>query len=113
MLTIEKLKEFGADTEDGLRRCINMEDFYLELVKTVLEDTQLDQLESELSDGKLDRAFEISHALKGVYSNLSLTPLVDPIVKMTELLRAGTQTDYSPLMGEAKGAFERLKALSE
>ena len=76
MLTIEKLKEFGADTEDGLRRCINME-------------------------------------VKGVYSNLSLTPLVDPIVKMTELLRAGTQTDHSPLMGEAKGAFERLKALSE
>ena len=57
MLTIEKLNAFGADTADGLRRCMNMEDFYLDLVKSALDDTQLSQLETALSNGELDRAF--------------------------------------------------------
>ena len=53
-------------------------------------------------------AFESAHALKGMYSNLSLTPLTAPISEMTELLRAGTDTD---LLNEAKAQFERLCAL--
>ena len=38
MLTIEKLKGYGADVEDGLARCMDMEDFYISLVAKVLED---------------------------------------------------------------------------
>ena len=32
MLTVEKLKEYGADTGEGLNRCMNNEAFYLRLV---------------------------------------------------------------------------------
>ena len=32
MITIDKLQQFGADTREGLGRCMNNEAFYLRLV---------------------------------------------------------------------------------
>ena len=36
---------------------------------------------------------------------------VHPVSEMTELLRSGTDTDYSALMEEAAAQFERLCSL--
>ena len=41
MLTIEKLKEFGANTEDGVGRCMGNESFYIMLVSSILNDKKL------------------------------------------------------------------------
>ncbi|HBZ52314.1 MAG TPA: hypothetical protein DEO82_00935 [Eubacterium sp.] len=111
MISIDNLKNYGANTEEALVRCMNREDFYLMLVGKVLADERLITLEEKLTDKDYDAAFEIAHALKGMYSNLSLTPLAKPIIKMTELLRAKTDTDYSALLAEAKSQFEALKSL--
>lgn len=111
MLTIDKLREFGANVDEGLVRCMNKEDFYIKLVSRVMDDKRLRQLENQLAEKDLDAAFESAHALKGMYSNLALTPLTKPISEMTELLRAGTDTDYSALMNEAKAQFEKLCTL--
>ncbi len=111
MLTIEKLKEFGADVEDGLVRCMNKEDFYLKLVGKAIEDNRLTLLGRQLGEKDLKGAFETAHALKGMYSNLSLNPLTKPISEMTELLRNGTDTDYMPLLNEAMVQFEKLSSL--
>ena len=113
MLTIEKLRDFGADTEDGLKRCLDMEDFYLDLVKTSMDDSQLNELAAALDARDLNKAFECAHALKGVYANLSLTPLFKPVSEMTELLRSRTDTDYSGLLEQTRSALARLKALAE
>ena len=98
MLTIEKLRSFGA----------NVDDFYLRLVNIAINDTKLTELEQQLSNNDLDSAFETAHALKGVYSNLSLTPLTIPISEMVSLLRNKTDTDYSKLLNEAKTQFQIL-----
>ena len=111
MITVENLKSFGADTEDALARCMNNEGFYLTLVGKVIEDKRLEQLEQQLAEKNLDAAFESAHALKGMYMNLSLRPLADPIIEMTELLRNRTDTDYSQLLATVKEQFARLKAL--
>ena len=37
MITVEKLKSFGADTEDGIARCLDDEGFYLMLVQSAVE----------------------------------------------------------------------------
>ena len=37
MITVEKLKQFGANTSEGLERCLNNEAFYLKLVVTKQE----------------------------------------------------------------------------
>ena len=111
MLTIDKLRGYGADVDEGLARCMNMEDFYITLVVKVLADNRFPLLEQQISDGDLDKAFETAHALKGMYANLSLTPLTKPVSEITELLRSKTQTDYSALLTEAKAQFDALCSL--
>ena len=108
MITLDKLSEFGADVKDGLMRCMNKEDFYLMLINKALSDTRLYELEQQINAKELEAAFETAHTLKGMYSNLSLTPLTVPISKMTELLRSGTDTDYTALLEEAKTQFRKL-----
>ena len=113
MLTIEKLSEFGADTNDALERFMNNEQFYLMLVEKALKDDSLERLDAALKDGKLDEGFEIAHSLKGVLLNLSLTPLYEVVVEITELLRSRTKTDYSPYMEKAFAIKNRLVELSK
>ena len=35
MITVDNLKKFGANTEEGIARCMGNEQFYLKLVATV------------------------------------------------------------------------------
>ena len=111
MLTIEKLREYGADVDEGLARCMNMEDFYIGLVEKALADNRLPLLEQQIGEGDLDAAFETAHALKGMYANLSLSPLTQPVSEITELLRSRTKTDYAPLLAGARAQFEALCSL--
>jgi chemotaxis protein histidine kinase CheA len=111
MLTTDKLREFGADVDAGLTRCMNNEAFYITLVGKVIGDERLDLLEQQLADHQLDAAFETAHALKGMYSNLSLDPLTKPVSEMTELLRNKENADYTAYLKEAKAQFEKLCCL--
>ncbi len=109
MLTIEKLKAYGANVDEGLMRCMNKEDFYLMLVGKATEDDRLPLLEAQLAEKDYEGAFGTAHTLKGMYANLALTPLTEPVSRMTELLRSKTDTDYSALLTEAKEQFGKLK----
>ena len=113
MLTIEKLNEFGANTDEALERCMNNEQFYIMLVEKALKDDSLERLDTALKNGNLDEGFEIAHSLKGVLSNLSLTPLYDVIFEITELLRSRTEMDYSPYMEKTFELKNKLIELSE
>ena len=95
MITIEKLQAFGADTQTGLARCMNKEDFYLKLIGMGLKETRFEELGTALEAKNLEKAFELCHSLKGVIGNLALDPLYKEICEMTELLRAKTDTDYT------------------
>ena len=111
MLTVDTLRAFGADVDEALVRCMNNADFYLMLVGKAAEDRRLALLAEQISEKNLDAAFETAHALKGMYANLSLTPLTKPVSEITELLRSGTVTDYSALMKEAAAQYEKLCSL--
>ena len=100
MLTIQYLREFGADVETGLSRCVNNEALYLRLVKMVPSLDGFAKLEQAIEAKDYDSAFEAAHGLKGAVGNLSLTPLYNPIVSITEFLRAKTDMDYSTLVAE-------------
>lgn len=113
MLTIEKLTAYGADVPSGLSRCLDDEEFYLELVESaVADDGALDTLETALNGGDAKSAFEAAHALKGVYLNLALTPLYMPVSGLTELLRAGALPQDDAYLREIKAQFGALKALA-
>jgi hypothetical protein len=95
MITIEKLKAFGANTEEGLGRCMGNEALYLRLVATIPAEKNFDKLKTSIESNNLDEAFDAVHALKGVLGNLALTPMFDMAVKITEPLRNRTAMDYS------------------
>ena len=112
MLTIEALKNYGANVEEGLSRCLGKEDFYLKLVNMALEDGSFERLKDAVRNGDIDTAFEAAHSLKGVLGNLALTPIYDPAVEITELLRAKTDMDYEPLVQKILDARDTLNALN-
>ncbi len=111
MLTVDGLRAFGADTGEGLGRCMNNEAFYLRLVNMALDDQNFSRLEEALKNGDVKAAFEAAHALKGVLANLSLTPLYAPAAEMTEILRAGTDAGCGSLLERLLAQREALAAM--
>ena len=111
MLTIESLKEYGADVATGLSRCANNEALYLRLVKMCIEELQADALGEALRANDLDRAFDAAHKLKGGLNNLALDPVAAPVCELTELLRRKTPGDYDKLYSEIMKEKDALAAL--
>ncbi len=112
MITLDALKEYGADTDDALERCMNNADFYIMLVGKSLDDANFEKLKEKINEKNYEEAFSAAHALKGVVTNLSLTPLARPVIEITEALRAGEDRDYSALVTEMDEQLARLKALA-
>ena len=112
MLTIEKLRAYGADADEGLERCLNNEAFYLRLVNMALQDAAMEDLGAALSREQYAEAFDHAHKLKGVWTNLAVTPIARPVVELTELLRHQTPGDYDALYARAAEALEELRALA-
>ena len=113
MLTIDALRQFGANTGEGLGRCLNNEAFYLRLVNMGLDDAGFGKLSDALAAGDTKAAFEAAHALKGVLGNLGLTPLYEPDSELTELLRSGADADYPALVADLLARLKTLSALRE
>jgi len=111
MLTIDALKELGANTDEGLGRCLNNEEFYLKLVKMAVEDQTFEQLQDALEKNDLDDAFERAHALKGVLGNVSLTNILEPVKEITEDLRSRTEKDYTDQMSTIMTELKKVRAL--
>ena len=112
-MTIEDLKAYGADTKEGLNRCMNNETFYIRLVKMIPGDPNFQKLYDAVEKGDLDAAFDAAHAIKGSTGNLSLNPIFNPISEITELLRAKTEADYSALVAEIRKSRDELARICE
>ena len=113
MLTIEKLRNYGANVEEGMARCMNNEAFYLRLVNMAAEDKGFDRLRTAVESGDKKECFEAAHALKGMLGNLALTPMAEPASEMTELLRTGVDTDYQSWLKQILEQKEKLAALRD
>ena len=95
MLSVETLRDWGADVDEALVRCLNNESFYLMLVQKAVKDPNFDRLPEAIAAGDPGKAFEAAHALKGVMANLALTPICKPVQEITELLRSRTDRNCS------------------
>ncbi len=112
MLTLDVLKQYGANVTEGLGRCMNNEAFYLRMVGMAIRDDNVAALDAAVKKGHYKEAFELAHGLKGMYANLSLTPLSVPLSEITELLRAEADTDYTTLMNEIVLQKQKLDKLA-
>ena len=113
MLSIDVLRRFGANVDEGLGRCMGNEALYLKLVATIPGEKNFGKLSESIQNNDLDGAFEAAHALKGVLGNLSLTNMYDKVADITELLRARTEMDYSEKVAEIMNARDELAKLCE
>ncbi|MBR3107881.1 MAG: Hpt domain-containing protein [Clostridia bacterium] len=86
-MTLDALKAFGANTAEGMARCLNNEAFYLKMVAMTLADGSFDALKTAMDAGDISRAFAAAHSLKGTTGNVALTPIYEPVCALTELLR--------------------------
>ena len=111
MLTIDKLREWGANVDEALVRCLNNETFYLMLINKAVLDPGFEKLKEACEAGDLDQAFDAAHSLKGVTANLALTPILQPVAEITELLRARTEMDYRPLVEKILSEKDKLMSL--
>lgn len=96
-MTISDLNAYGANTQEGLKRCLNNEDFYIRMVKKVPSDANFQKLYDALAAGDQAAAFDAVHAIKGIAANLALTPILTPAAELTEILRARSQADCTAL----------------
>ena len=110
MLTIDGLRTFGANVDEGVKRCAGKEDLYLKLVAKIPLD-QFEKLEQAMEEKNYDQAYECAHALKGVLANLEITPLGEPMTIISDDLKAKVDRDYSEDMEavrRAKNTFLKM-----
>jgi HPt (histidine-containing phosphotransfer) domain-containing protein len=110
-MTLDDLAAYGANVEEGLGRCMGMKDFYLGLVERVKTDGGFDKLRAAIDAGDYDAAFEAAHGLKGILANLALTPMLEPVEQVTEMLRPKQPVDCGALVDQIMDARERFLAL--
>lgn len=108
MITIDGLREYGANVDEGLARCANMADFYIKLITEALDDNRVDTLEKQVAEKDFAAAFDTAHAMKGIYENLSLDPLSKPVSEITDLLRDNKDIDYTELVSEIRAQYDKL-----
>ena len=110
-MTIGDLVDFGADTQAGLKRCLDNEDFYLRMVKKMPGDANFQKLYDAMAAGDQDAAFDAAHSLKGALGNLALTPIFAPVAELTELLRAHSRQDCTALLETIRHGQETLSKI--
>ena len=110
-MTLDALRAYGANTAEGVARCMNNEPFYLRMVAMALADKNFDALAAAMDAGDVTAAFEAAHALKGSIGNVSLSPIYRPLCELTELLRGGNMPAEGGRALLAQIVSEREKAL--
>lgn len=112
MLTIETLRAYGANTAEGLTRCLNNEAFYLRMIGMMAGDTHAEALEQAVAQGDLQAAFEAAHALKGSLANLALTPALNAVTDILEPLRRKEErADYPAMARRVREEMDTLKTM--
>ena len=100
-----------VDVEDALKRIGGNVELYKKLLKRFAEGNQFAELETVLQEGNTEEAARLTHTIKGVTANLSLTKLRTIAIEMEQILKAGL--DCSAKLAEFKQANdETLKIIA-
>lgn len=86
-MTIDKLKNYGADFEGALKRFVDDAEFYCACLVEIKDDKNFNILENAINTKDYVLAFDAAHTLKGVTGNLGLTPLYISVCALVESLR--------------------------
>ena len=79
-----------VDFDGGIKRVMNNAKLYVKLLTKFKNDTKLDDLETAIAEGDLEKAKAAAHTLKGVAANLSLAELFKQCLELETQVKAGT-----------------------
>ena len=91
---IAKLEEHNINVSDTLKRLSNNEDLYITLLKSFLNDTNIDLLIKAYKDVDYEKIIQSVHSLKGIAANLGFTSLYNNSALLVSTLR---NKDYSDI----------------
>ena len=97
---IEDIARLGADTEDGLTRCMGNPALYERMLKKLPKVVEESPVMPYVESGDLDAALSNAHTLKGVVGNLSLVPLFNNYTEMVNLFRDAKPEKATELLAE-------------
>lgn len=97
---IEKLRDWGCDIVNTMPRMLDDEDFYIECLELIPDDPNFSMLETAISEHNISEAFNCAHTLKGVISNVGITPMYNVIVDIVEPLRNGKSDNLEGKINE-------------
>lgn len=89
------LTGLGVDIDDVMDRFVGNESLYFKCLSKFLEDSNYNRMMEAIDKEDARLAFEASHALKGVVSNLGFSKLFKPIHSLVEVFRVGSM-DFDP-----------------
>lgn len=89
MALLNELELLGADANDALQRLGGKVSFYEKLLLKLPNAIESNQVVSLIEEGNITQAIANAHTLKGVFGNLSITPLYKTYTEIVDELRAG------------------------
>lgn len=103
---------YGADYETTMARFMGSEKTYLRFLDMLFQDDNLQKLGDALRSDDVAGAFEAAHTLKGVASNMGLTPLHQAVCTIVEPLRSKEcRDDYMTMYQDIWEEFQRADTL--
>jgi len=105
---IESLRQEGCDVDSALAICMDREDFYVRMLKMLADDKQMERLRLAVENRDSREIFEASHALKGMFANLGLTPLIQRNTPLVEESRRGGVEDAEANYQKLKEEYDRI-----
>ena len=85
-----------VDFDGGVKRVMNNAKLYVKLLTKFRNDTKLDDIETSIAEGNLEKAKAATHTIKGVAANLSLTELFNQSLALETQIKSG-QVDPNQL----------------
>jgi len=76
--------------EEGLKRVVNNAGLYVRLLVKFKDDKNLNELETALAAGDLEKAQTYAHTLKGLSANLSLIELQKQSLEVESQIKLGS-----------------------
>jgi len=82
----------------------------IKLVKKFESDQSYAELKQGLADKDAEKAFRAAHTLKGICLNLGFSQLIEDVVNITEILRAGKLEGTDELFSKIQTTYENTVA---
>lgn len=105
---MSELAALGTDIEDALKRFMGNSALYMRMLKKLPDNIERLGIREYIISGDLDTALSNAHTLKGVYGNMSVTPLYKAYTEIVALLRENKPTEALAALEKVLSVQERL-----